>query len=72
MVLGSRSFTAPLLRGAVGLAALWVSLATMDRSWLPAIVLMPLALWMFKGCPVCWTVGLFETAAHAVLRRAER
>ena len=33
--------------------------------------LMPLALWMFKGCPVCWTVGLFETAAHAILRRAE-
>jgi len=71
VVFGSRSFTAHLLRGAIGVAALWVSIVTMDRSWLPAIVLMPLALWMFKGCPVCWTVGLFETAAHAILRRAE-
>lgn len=71
MVFGSRSFGAHLLRGAIGVAALWVSIVTMDRTWLPAIVLMPLALWMFKGCPVCWTVGLFETAAHAILRRAE-
>jgi hypothetical protein len=72
VVFGSRSLAGHLLRGALGITALWVSIATMERSAWPSLVLMPLALWMFKGCPVCWTVGLFETAAQAALRRTER
>lgn len=69
MVFGNRSIAAHLARGALGGGALWVSLATMDHSWLPSLLLMPFALWMFKGCPVCWTAGLFESLANRIHQR---
>lgn len=71
MMFGNPTLTGHLLRGIAGFGALAVSLATLNQHWWPSVLLMPLALWMFKGCPVCWTVGLFETLAHVVLRRSE-
>lgn len=64
MTLGNSSVAVHLLRGAIGFGALAASLATVNQTWWPTFVLMPIALWMLKGCPVCWTVGLFETIAH--------
>ena len=29
------------------------------------------ALFMLRGCPMCWTIGLFETVAARVGRRAD-
>jgi hypothetical protein len=72
MVFGSRSLGRHLLRGAAGATALWLSLVTVESNWLPSLLLMPIALWMFKGCPVCWTVGLFESAAQLIHRVDER
>jgi hypothetical protein len=62
MIFGSSSFKAHLARGLAGIAALSAALYFAALIW-PAIILMPFALWMFRGCPVCWTTGLFEMAA---------
>lgn len=72
MIFGNRSLAMHLLRGAAGGSALWVSLSTVDKTWLPSLLLMPMALWMFKGCPMCWTVGLFESLAQLIHRKYER
>lgn len=64
MTFGNRSLALHLLRGAIGFTALAASLTTVNQSWWPTLVLMPVALWMLKGYPVCWTVGLFETLAN--------
>jgi len=29
-------------------------------------LLLPLGLVALRGCPMCWTMGLFETIAHKV------
>lgn len=65
---GSQTLLGHLLRGALGMASL--TLAVQLGNWW-ALPLAGLALWMFRGCPMCWTVGLFETIARAVHRRHE-
>ena len=72
MIFGNRSVRMHLLRGALGGVALWLSLHTVATTWVPSLLLMPLALWMFKGCPICWTTGLFESAAAWRHRRNEQ
>lgn len=71
MAFGSSSVTTHLLRGAGGLAMLTLAVQLESTSVWLALLLLPVALWLFRGCPVCWTVGLFETLAHRVLARHE-
>ena len=61
MLLGSRNIPVHLLRGLIGLGALAVAL--MYSSVLGWWTLAPLAVALvsFRGCPMCWTVGLIET-----------
>ena len=63
MVFGNKTLLLHVVRGVLGFGALAGSLATANTTIWPTLVLMPFALWMFKGCPVCWTIGLFETIA---------
>jgi hypothetical protein len=35
----------------------------MNTTLWPSLVLLPLSLYLLRGCPVCWTIGLFETIA---------
>lgn len=59
----SRSIVAHLARGAVGLGALWVSVVWSEtQPWL-LFVSLPLGLVALRGCPMCWTLGLFQTVA---------
>jgi hypothetical protein len=60
-----------LLRGATGIAALALAVHFQRHVW-PVILGMPLAIWMFRGCLVCWTTGLIETVAMRILARADR
>ena len=57
-----------ILRGMVGFGLLAVGLryATVLGWWTVA----PLAgaLFVFRGCPMCWTVGLVETVLHRQVR----
>jgi len=59
----SNSLIEHIARGFIGVAALWYAiLIATGRPWL-SLALGGLALLAFRGCPVCWTVGLIETAA---------
>lgn len=63
----SRSLVEHLARGIVGIGAVWIVLAVpcAEPAWLDAlgrIVLGVLAFVSLRGCPMCWLVGLVETA----------
>jgi hypothetical protein len=72
VVFGNKSVGVHLARGTLGIAALYLSLETMSRTPWPSLVLLPLSLYLLKGCVMCWTVGLIETLAMAVHERHER
>jgi hypothetical protein len=67
MMFGNRSVVVHLLRGAVGYGAVCLSIATMHQSPILSFALVGVALVALRGCPVCWTVGLFETIAVRLL-----
>ena len=71
MIFGNRTLAVHLLRGAAGFAALYVALRFVGTSGWPSLLSAGVALWMLKGCPMCWTIGLFETLAQTVLRAAD-
>jgi hypothetical protein len=51
-----------VLRGAIGIGALWLAVAiTATHPW-SSLALGVVVLTAFRGCPICWTIGLFETA----------
>jgi hypothetical protein len=50
------------LRGFVGIAALWYAVLIAAIHPLGSLALGALALFAFRGCPMCWTIGLVETA----------
>lgn len=65
----SRTLLEHLGRGVAGLVLLGVALATSGAApWLAGGALLG-ALLLLRGCPLCWTVGLVETA---FTRRAAR
>jgi hypothetical protein len=51
-----------ILRGAVGIGALWFAIAIAAGHPWSSLALGALVLLAFRGCPICWTIGLFETA----------
>ncbi|ABE55914.1 hypothetical protein Sden_2635 [Shewanella denitrificans OS217] len=57
----SSSLTEHLVRGILGLALLWLAIdIAAEQPW-ASLGLGVLMIIAFKGCPVCWTIGLFET-----------
>ncbi len=64
----STSLTGHILRGVGGVAAIIVAGMTYQYAW-PPLVLIPLALYLFRGCPSCWMVAFNATLAK---RRAQR
>lgn len=71
LVYGNRSLARHLARGAIGVTALALALRGYDLIGWPALLLLGVTIWMLKGCPICWTIGLFETIAAKVLASAE-
>jgi hypothetical protein len=61
----SASLGEHLLRGGLAIGALALAVVLFNLgAWYAAIggaLLVAFALIMFRGCPVCWTVGLFGT-----------
>jgi hypothetical protein len=51
------------LRGAVGIGALWYAVTIAAIHPLGSLAPGVLALLAFRGCPICWTVGLVETVS---------
>ena len=71
MTFGNRSLVVHLARGLIGVIALVVALRGYDAIGWPALLVAGVTIWAFKGCPMCWTVGLIETIAFSVLSRAD-
>jgi hypothetical protein len=58
-----------VLRGAVGIGALECAVAIAEIHPWGSLALGMLVLLAFRGCPICWTIGLFETARQHISRR---
>ena len=59
--LASNTLIEHLARGAIGIGSLAVALHVSADHPLLAFALGVLALFAFRGCPVCWAVGLIKT-----------
>ena len=60
----SRSVTVHVVRGVLGLLALVAGIALASQSgWWLLLVPVPVALW--RGCPTCWLMGLVATRGRA-------
>jgi hypothetical protein len=57
----SKSLLSHLLRGVIGVSSLYLALSIAKQSPLLSLVLALAALLAFRGCPMCWTIGLGET-----------
>jgi hypothetical protein len=58
---GSRTITHHLVRGLIGAGAVtWMLFESEVHPWL-SLMAIPVALLAFRGCPMCWTLGLVET-----------
>ena len=68
---GSKTLALHLLRGAVGITALWGAFQLYETHPLAAIGLGLTTLVAFRSCPTCWTMGLIETTV-ATFRKRER
>ena len=68
----NKSITIHLVRGVVGLSALIISLSTLPESIWPSLILLPAAIYLLKGCPMCWVVGLVGTIINVIQRRGMR
>lgn len=68
----STSLTGHILRAVGGVAAIVGAGLTYQYAW-PPLVLIPLALYLFRGCPTCWMVAFNATLAkRRALRAAEQ
>jgi hypothetical protein len=56
-LLADPSLAAHLARGTAGLSAIVFSFAAPWNAVWPALILLPLALVMLRGCPMCWLHG---------------
>ena len=60
----SRTITTHILRGAIGFGALILALVYAPQLGWWSLLLFGIALFSFRGCPLCWTVGLIETVLY--------
>ena len=57
----SKSITEHIIRGLAGAASLVCAGMLLTTHPIIAVMLVVAALFAFRGCPVCWTVGLWGT-----------
>lgn len=64
----STSLFEHIVRGAIGICLLWLAIDIAFSHPMVSVALGIVTLILFKGCPVCWTIGLFETLYLKYLR----
>jgi hypothetical protein len=64
----SESLLAHLLRGVVAAGLLWWAFSHQDSDGMLSLLAGVGALVAFRGCPMCWTVGLIETISQKIRR----
>jgi hypothetical protein len=62
IMFASNTLIEHLLRGAIGIGALWIAVAVAATYPWSSLALGALVLMAFRGCLICWTIGLLETA----------
>ncbi|MFJ7150128.1 hypothetical protein ACIQVT_18275 [Streptomyces sp. NPDC100445] len=65
----SKSVTRHLVRGVIGFGLVIGSIAMIPVVGPVSLVVAPLALVAFRGCPTCWMVGLAQTISRGRLER---
>jgi hypothetical protein len=60
----SNTLTGHLVRGAVAFAMLYTALSQQHQHPWWALLAGALSLVAMRGCPICWTIGLAETASQ--------
>ncbi len=68
----SQSLGGHLIRGAAAFALLYFAINQQHAQPAWSILAAVLALVLMRGCPVCWMLGLVETAAQRVKARRQR
>jgi hypothetical protein len=67
-MLSSKTLLEHIGRGVLGVAAIALAIKMTALSFVASLVLMALALFAFRGCPVCWTIGLVGTCQQRLKR----
>ncbi|MER7177072.1 hypothetical protein [Streptomyces mesophilus] len=65
----SKSVPRHLARGALGFGLIIGAIALVPVVGPAALLVAPLALVAFRGCPTCWAVGLVQTVSRGRLER---
>jgi len=64
-IFASKSVFEHVVRGILGLCLTYAALKSLSQPGLPylagAAILEGLAIFSFRGCPMCWTVGMIHT-----------
>lgn len=68
----SRNLAIHFLRGGAALAVLAVAIAATPKIGWWALLAAPVVLWLLRGCPACWLMGLFQTFEMSNERRRMR
>ena len=68
----SKTLTGHLARGGIGLGAFALCGTLLPHHPVLALLTIPIELFALRGCPMCWTIGLFETLGAKVRGRAAR
>ena len=68
----SKTLTEHILRGLAGIGALWSAVAIAESHPWGSLALGALVLLAFRGCPICWSIGLFETARQGPWEKPAR
>ena len=69
MTFASTSLPRHLVRGVIGFGSLIAAFALIPAVGPASLLLLPVTLLAFRGCPTCWVVGLLETISNGKLKR---
>ena len=69
MTFASTSLPRHLVRGVIGFGSLIAAFALIPAVGPLSLLLLPVTLLAFRGCPTCWVVGLLETISNGKLQR---
>ena len=67
----SPTITQHLIRGLAGIGALWAALEIAPFHPWSSLCLGVAMLVAFRGCPICWSIGLAETVHRRLTSRRE-
>lgn len=68
----SKSLGVHLLRGLIGGTAIWFAFVFYNTYPWASLLLLGVMILAFRGCPVCWSVGLYETSCDISKRRKQK